>query len=794
MVDKLLKPIRNLRSKSDVRSFSHIRSLDMNEFFPSCWIGIMDILLIQKEFEVLLEIFIKTIYFFSQSNSAEFEKKHSKLIKNFSNYIENHNFSRVKETLFGDELWLLLKDIEDWIPQDQESYLAPLHPILKFIRISIIEKADGYPDVTWSCESPYLTLHLFLTDYEIYLLYPKEKLKIENLKVLENLNEAEDESPLLVNTEENISPHSAGTQECKFDFSYEETEDEWKETLKLLNKGKEPLIKICNLEKNNRIELNLEDLPGNEREKYLKGLWIDSLEFFKCFTLNLVELLIEQDLCHIALSVITNAFYYFPESHTFEFDKIFSKTIQEVTAVLNSCQTDQALNCIHSEKVQRLMSHVQGFASNVTTEGSLIEPYFNYFKSSHLTIIESDYNSNYIWKSKVSNLTINLYQNNGNIFILVPKSGFQVKKLKTADEDLTVDKDFLALQQEEQEDNILIEDNEIIRFTQEDDCESPKSCIIHTPKNENFSNKDSILSTPKLEIEISSPSTPRNKDYSNLQLNIYKPQESPEQSADLQSNLTKNSKVTNPNKNTNTKPPRPVKDSSIMQKNKIDSTSKPKPSNSSIRSKHYSVTDAKILSGPTEPVQSEQPEAQETKLKINRKSLSYDANTRQISRPPASCGSLICYPCSRDITRSTDFLYIQDPVSASENKKSKSSNPSICALCNSKLTKSLPLHCADCYFHLTIQKSKSFSTSQFHQTFQTCQWVNTRPAKSSLSLLCNLCNFETIPHFLVQLCQICPEYGCLSCLRKNTFLSEGSCGSCNQKRHAILLPPHKLHN
>ena len=780
MADTLLRPIRSLRSKSD------IRSLDMNEFFPSCWIGMMDILLIQKEFEVLLEIFIKSIYFFSQSNSPEFEKKHSKLIKRFSNYIENHDFSRVKETLFGDELWFLLKDVEEWVPQDQESCLVPLQSLLKFIRISIIEKADGCPDVTWSCDSPYLSLHLFYTDYEVYLLYPKEKLKIENLQLLESLQEAEDESPLLVNTEENISPNSAGTQECKFDFSYEETEDEWKETIKLLNKGKEPLIKTSNLESNEGLGLDLKTLPEKEQGKYQKGLWIDSVEFFKSFTMNLAQLLIEQDLFHIALSVVTNAFYYFPESHTFEFDKIYLKTIQEVTAVLNSCQKEKALECIKAEGVQELMNQVQSFASKTQTEGFLIEPYFNYFKSSHLTIIESDFNSDYVWKSKTTNLTVNLYQNNGNLFILVPKLGFQVKKFRTADEDLTVDKEFLALQKEELDDNVLIEDNEIIRVSIEDDWESPESCIVHTPENEKLSEKDSVISTPKLEIEISSPSTPRNKDYSNLQLNIYKPQESPKPSLDLQSSLSKNSQVANPN---NAKPPRPVKDPSIIPKSQIDSTPKPKSSLSSIRSNHYSVSDAKILSSQSKPHQNKQSEEQETKttVKASRKSLSYDASSVQISRPPATCGSLICHPCSRDITRSTDFLYGQAPSSSSA-RLAKPPNPSLCALCNSKLIKSLPLHCADCFFHLTIQHSKSFSQSEFHQTFKSSQWVNIRSGQPSDLLLCNLCNFPTTSNFLVQLCQTCEELGCLSCLRKNTFLSEGACGSCSVKRRPTLLP------
>src|SRR5574343_643275 len=103
MADSQLRPIRKLKTKCDLTAFSHFRHLDTNEFFPSCWIAIMDLLLMQKEFDVLLAVFIQTIYFFPQSNSKRFDNQHAKIFKRLSNLIENKNSNEIKRTLFEKE-------------------------------------------------------------------------------------------------------------------------------------------------------------------------------------------------------------------------------------------------------------------------------------------------------------------------------------------------------------------------------------------------------------------------------------------------------------------------------------------------------------------------------------------------------------------------------------------------------------------------------------------------------------------------------------------------------------------
>jgi hypothetical protein len=334
----------------------------------------MDILLLQKQYEVLLEVFIKSIYFFTQSNSLEFEQKHSKTIKKFSYFIEKQDHSRIKEMLFEDEIWFLLKDIEDWIPYDEESFLAPLHQLLKFIQVGFIEKADGFDDICWNNDSPLLVLHLFQTGEQIFLLYPKDRLKIESIAKAEE----EEESPLLVDCDEAISPQGEDTQVSSFEDSFEENDEEWLETVKILNKEKEPLFKYEG--KGTGSDEILEDLNSKEKDEVKNCIFIDRTSFLKSFIVNLIDLLIHQDLFHLAFSVFFNTIYHFPQSRVLEFEKNFLEFIKDFSKALNKSQKEESLSHLRSEIMQNMMNQVESFAENSRkADSSLIRPLFPCF-------------------------------------------------------------------------------------------------------------------------------------------------------------------------------------------------------------------------------------------------------------------------------------------------------------------------------------------------------------------------------------------------------------------------------
>ena len=104
MSENLLKPIRSLRSSSDLRGFSQVRALDLKNFFPSLWHSVLELLIINQFYHIALEVFINTLYFYPECANSQFEKTHYKIISEFTSALNKQNLARSKQLLNNDKI------------------------------------------------------------------------------------------------------------------------------------------------------------------------------------------------------------------------------------------------------------------------------------------------------------------------------------------------------------------------------------------------------------------------------------------------------------------------------------------------------------------------------------------------------------------------------------------------------------------------------------------------------------------------------------------------------------------
>ncbi|OMJ88155.1 hypothetical protein SteCoe_9974 [Stentor coeruleus] len=196
MASSTLKPIRSLRSSSDFRNFSHIRPLDQNYFYASLWHSVLELTLVNLSYSATLQIFMNSIYFYPECQAAAFDKKHKKIIKEFTTALKQQNAVNSKNLLHSDDMWSLLKDIFKSVPTDPESYISPIHPLLECVRVHLVEKTDDYDDWPWEVKNPMFTVNLFEQGPDVYLLHPKNKLKLPEFKAPDEALTTDDSSPL----------------------------------------------------------------------------------------------------------------------------------------------------------------------------------------------------------------------------------------------------------------------------------------------------------------------------------------------------------------------------------------------------------------------------------------------------------------------------------------------------------------------------------------------------------------------------------------------------------------------
>ena len=527
MAEKFLKPIRTLRSKSDVRSFSHIRPLDADEFFTSFWTSVFELVFAQKDLEMLLELFNKFVYFFPGSTGKEFQEKHAIFVKKFSRVVGAADYFEVKNLLYGDEFWSLLKDIEKWVEVDAESYIAPIVPLLEFLKINIIEKFDGYQDTELGVSDAYFTAHLFETETEIFLLHPKDKIVFPRLGVEKEEAEGREESPLLVENDDTVVSELLNTQEYVLENSFSDTETDWQDTINVLNNGKSPLILIEKISEIIEPE-KIEDLglKKSDLDKFKEALLIDCNKFLKDLTLHLLKMLIDEELFHLALSIFSNTVYFYPQSQTKSFDQKFLKFIQDFVKHLNSNDKDKANCALNSSEMEEILNDIQIFAG--PCDYSLVSSIFPLIKTWKISIIEKNYVSEYYWKVNKPLTTLTLYEKSGQAYLMVPKAGLGIKKLDINEGELEVKDDSLILEQDSLETEILNDSNSVLEVYS--DCESEFD-PENIPLNSNENDKN-VKFKPNLEIDIpsltissqSSPIKSAIKNSSYLPQQINKPQ------------------------------------------------------------------------------------------------------------------------------------------------------------------------------------------------------------------------------------------------------------------------------
>lgn len=196
MASSTLKPIRSLRSSSDFRNFSHIRPLDQDYFYASLWHSVLELTLLNLSYNATLQIFINSIYYYPECQAAAFDKKHTKVIKEFTTALKQQNAVNSKTLLHSDEMWSLLKDIFKSVPTVPESYISPIHPLLECVRVNLVEKTDDYDDWPWEVKDPMFTVNLFEQGPDVYLLHPKNKLRLPEFKAPDEALTTDDSSPL----------------------------------------------------------------------------------------------------------------------------------------------------------------------------------------------------------------------------------------------------------------------------------------------------------------------------------------------------------------------------------------------------------------------------------------------------------------------------------------------------------------------------------------------------------------------------------------------------------------------
>ena len=178
MAGKYLKPIYTVRSSQDLKEFSHVRSVSPDNFFSDFLHSLFDLLVMNTSYSVMLQVFVKTIYFYPGCMEKSFDKKHSSTVREFISALVREDLQEVKVVFYRENFKCLLDDIGQFVGYDPESYISPLASLLSHVKISVVEKDDRYEDYPWEVEDSLLTVSLYERDDKVFFLYPRKKLDL----------------------------------------------------------------------------------------------------------------------------------------------------------------------------------------------------------------------------------------------------------------------------------------------------------------------------------------------------------------------------------------------------------------------------------------------------------------------------------------------------------------------------------------------------------------------------------------------------------------------------------------
>ena len=110
-----------------------------------------------------------------------------------------------------------------------------------------------------------------------------------------------------------------------------------------------------------------------------------------------------------------------------------------------------------------------------------------------------------------------------------------------------------------------------------------------------------------------------------------------------------------------------------------------------------------------------------------------------------------------------------------------------CVLCNQKMNRKLKLECATCFLFKNILNDLTYQQDKRCKLVKENTWMDIRSEDKAQMAFCNFCNIQAKREFVFQVCDSCKDTACLSCLRKNEYLSSGICTNCSNRRKVSLI-------
>ena len=435
------KLIRTLKTRASLQEFTHYIPLNPSQLLYDIWLCIQELVYSENSFEIMQEIFIKTLYFFHKDLTLGLEKKYSKLIKEFSNVLMSGNAQEIKLKLYSAELKDLLLDIQSFIEHSEESWVQHFESLFKFIGISIVEISESSKSPAWQCSDQLIQINLFERPDEIFFLISKEKLNLPK----PSISELEPDSPLL------CTPYSEPDQRDKSDqlAALNETNDsivenceseedaDWEASQSVLNNTKPQLIPT--MPKSPNPPLQLTDLPLSPRDlpKYSSAVQLDPSKIISSLALSLVQIFNKHNLFHISLQIITNTLYYFPFSHTRAFEQKHLKLTQDIIQAFSSENTEKIHDLVSSPEFSKVFEEIEGNLEK--NENSLLMPVFPLIKTWKILFIERNLSQEYIWNVNKPLARFVLYLHKDQVYLLEPAGKLNLKEFRVEDGDLKAD-------------------------------------------------------------------------------------------------------------------------------------------------------------------------------------------------------------------------------------------------------------------------------------------------------------------------------------------------------------------
>ena len=156
------------------------------------------------------------------------------------------------------------------------------------------------------------------------------------------------------------------------------------------------------------------------------------------------------------------------------------------------------------------------------------------------------------------------------------------------------------------------------------------------------------------------------------------------------------------------------------------------------------------------------------------------------------CGGLYCAKCARELKRS-NYILKCDPCNDPYLRKKAPSFPPApqvaqqksCMNCSAKISKGEEIHCIRCFLQTKIF-NEDYSPCTSCIRADKCYWIDASYGEAHDMILCGFCGENKVKESVIVICTNCNDKICLICLRKNTYVTEGICSNCHNRREPSL--------